>query len=163
MNPRIAMFPGTFDPVTLGHLDIIERSSKLFDKVYVVVAKNPKKATVFTAEERKELIERHVKQFSNVEVVIWDHLVVDLAKKYGIMVIIRGVRSSDDFDAEFEQALINKQLYNGIETFIMPTDPKNFLMRSSTVKEMASFGADISNMVPQDIAECLSKKLFMLT
>lgn len=163
MNSRIAMFPGTFDPVTIGHLDIIRRSSKLFDKIYVVVAKNPKKDTLFTAEERKEMIDDNTEYLDNVETVIWDHLVVDLAKKYGIGVIIRGVRSAGDFDIEFEQALINKKIYPEIETFIIPTDPDKFLMRSSTVKEMASFGADISTMVPENVALSLSKRLNMLT
>lgn len=159
MNYAHAMFPGSFDVLTLGHLDIIERCSRLYEKVFVVVANNVSKQSLFSAEERCLMIEENLKGFDNVEVHIWDGLVVDFAKKHDIGVIVRGVRNMADFGYEFELAETYKILCPEIEVLFMPTDPKYFLIRSSSIKEMAHYGADISKMVPQDVSEAVKRKL----
>ncbi len=156
---KIAMFPGTFDPPTLGHIDIIKRTSGLFEKLYVVVANNPSKNTLFSAEERKQLLVDILKDYKNIEVVIWNGLTVDFAKENNVQIMIRGVRTSSDFDYEFELAETNKILYPSIEVLFMPTNPKYFLIRSSSIKEMAAFGADVSNMVPKEVIKAMKMKL----
>jgi len=153
-----AMFPGTFDPPTLGHIAIIKRSAGLYEKLYVVVAHNPAKKTLFTADERKIMLENILSDLKNVEVVIWDNLTVEFARKYKVQVIIRGVRTSSDFDYEFELAETNKLINPDIEVLFMPTDPKYFLLRSSSIREMAYFGADISTMVPKQVAQAMKAK-----
>lgn len=159
MNYSSAMFPGSFDVLTLGHLDIIQRCAALYNKVYVVVANNVNKQSFFSAEERKRILCACLKDYSNVEVHIWDGLVVDFAKQHDIGVIVRGVRNMADFGYEFELAETYKYLAPEIEVLFMPTDPKYFLIRSSSIKEMARFGADISKMVPELVVEEVNKKL----
>ena len=164
MRPGYAMFPGTFDPPTLGHIDIIQRCAALYKKVYVVIADNIAKKTLFTAEERKAFLEESLKlqgqsNQSNIEVHIWPGLVVDFAREHNIGVMIRGVRSQVDFGYEFELAETNKQICPSLEVLFMPTNPNYFLIRSSTIKEMAKFGADISAMVPQVVIEALKAKV----
>ncbi len=159
MSPDYAMFPGTFDPPTLGHIDIIQRCAALYKKVYVVIADNINKKTLFSASERKNFMEEVLKEYPNVEVYIWPGLVVDFARQKGIGVMIRGVRSQVDFGYEFELAETNKQICPQIEVLFMPTNPSYFLIRSSTIKEMAAFGADISAMVPQVVIDALEAKL----
>lgn len=159
MKNNYCMFPGTFDPPTLGHIDIIERCAALYDKVFVVIADNINKKTLFSAAERKTFMEEILKDHKNVEVHIWPGLVVDFARKFSIGVMIRGVRSQVDFGYEFELAETNKQICPEIEVLFMPTNPSYFLIRSSTIKEMATFGADISAMVPQVVIDALKLKL----
>ncbi len=159
MRTDFAMFPGTFDPPTLGHIDIVQRCSLLYKKVYVVIADNINKKTLFTASERKSFMEEIFKSYDNVEVHIWPGLVVDFAREHNIGIMIRGVRSQVDFGYEFELAETNKQICPDIEVLFMPTNPNYFLIRSSTIKEMASFGADISSMVPQVVIDALKTKL----
>ncbi|MGH4037401.1 MAG: pantetheine-phosphate adenylyltransferase [Sphaerochaeta sp.] len=154
----IAMFPGTFDPPTLGHLDIIERSARLYDKLYVVVAFNIQKKTLFTAEERVVMLKELLKAHDNIEVVIYSGLVVNFAKENGIEVMIRGVRALVDFGYEFELAVTNKKLYPDLEVLFMPTSPNYFLIRSSQIKELAFYGADITTMVPPLVASAIKER-----
>lgn len=154
----IAMLPGSFDPPTLGHIDLIERAAKMYEKLYVVVASNVKKKPLFTAEERQTMLNDILVDFENVEVVIHDGLIVDYAKKNHINIMVRGVRALVDFGYEFELAMTNKQLYEDLEVLFMPTSPNYFLLRSSAIKELASYGADISSMVPPIVAEKLKER-----
>lgn len=157
MNYKIAMFPGTFDPVTYGHVDIISRISRLYDKVYVVVADNRNKNRLFSTEERVSFVKSSVKKIKNVEVCSWDGLLVDFAKEYDVGVVIRGVRNNSDFEYEFEVSELNKSLCPQLEYLFMPTSASCALLRSSYVKELASFGADVSAMVPKEVAKALLK------
>ncbi len=154
-----AMFPGSFDPPTLGHLDIIKRSAKLYDKLYVVVALNMQKKTMFSAEERADMLKELLKSYENVEVVIYSGLVVNFAKENGIEVMIRGVRALVDFGYEFELAMTNKKLYPELEVLFMPTSPNYFLLRSSQIKELAFYGANIETMVPLLVAKAIGERL----
>ena len=154
-----AMLPGTFDPPTNGHLNLIERSSRLFGSLDVVVADNIGKRCLFTAQERMEMLREMLVPFSNVRVVSFNGLVVDYARKEGITVMVRGVRALVDFGYEFELAMTNKQLYPELEVLFMPTDPVYFVLRSSAIKEMATFGADVSTMVPKSVAEKLRSRV----
>jgi pantetheine-phosphate adenylyltransferase len=154
-----AVFPGSFDPPTNGHLNLIERASVIFDETDVVIAANKSKNYLFTAEERFEMISELVERFSNVKVFLWDKLIVDFAKKAGAKILLRGVRALTDFGYEFELAMTNRGLARGIETIFLPTDPKFFVLRSSAIKELAGFGGDISSMVPPSVAVALKKRL----
>ena len=163
MNTKCAMLPGTFDPPTVGHMDIIERCALLYDKLYVVIADNINKSTLFTSRERKAMLEQLLSRHKNIEVCIWSGLVVDFAKEHDTGVIVRGVRAMNDFGYEFELAMTYKQMCPDVEVLFIPTDPKYFLIRSSSIKEMAVFGADISKMVPKLVGERVKEKLKQLT
>ncbi|MCH3906679.1 MAG: pantetheine-phosphate adenylyltransferase [Sphaerochaeta sp.] len=156
---HIAMLPGSFDPPTYGHIDIIERSAALYDKLYVVVADNIEKKYLFTAEERKAMLEEILAGYPNVQVETYRGLVVEFARSHQIGVMIRGVRALVDFGYEFELAMTNKQINPDLEVLFMPTSPKYFLLRSSGIKEMASFGADVSKLVPKVVAQQLKKRI----
>jgi len=153
-----AVFPGSFDPPTLGHLNIIERASAIFDEVAVVVAENRQKKYLFTAVERLEMMEKMVKSRGNVRCCVWDSLIVDFMKRENIRLLIRGVRGMEDFSYEFELSMMYKALYPHIETFFMTTDPKYIVLRSSSIKEIASFHGDVSLMVPSLVVDALKKK-----
>jgi pantetheine-phosphate adenylyltransferase len=153
------IFPGSFDPPTNGHLNLIMRAAKIWDEIDVVIAENPGKTYTFTAEERKKMMEALVKDCGNITVAIWDKLIVDYAEKTGAKILIRGVRALADFTYEFELSMVNKGLNPSIETIFMPTDPKYFVLRSSAIKEIASLGGDISPMVPPIVAEALYRKV----
>ena len=153
-----AVFAGSFDPPTLGHLNIIERASLIFDELTVVVAENRKKKYLFTAKERLQMMEELVKTRENVKCTICDFLIVDFMKKEGIKLLVRGVRGMEDFSYEFELSMMNKALSPNIETFFMTTDPRYIVLRSSSIKELASFQGDFSLMVPPTVAEALKKK-----
>ena len=159
MNKNNALFPGSFDPPTYGHLDIIRRAAALYGKLYVVVADNISKKTVFSASERKDLLCRMVKDIKNVEVVTWNGTSVGFAEKHDCKVIVRGVRAINDFYAEFELAMVYKQMNPEIEILFMPTDPVLSLVRSSMIKEMVLFGADVSKCVPEYVAQSIKEKL----
>lgn len=148
---KIAICPGSFDPVTLGHLDIIERAAKLFDEVIVLVMSNSsKKQSLFTIEERMELLDRTIK-FDNVKIDTYDGLLVNYAKDKGAAAIVKGLRAVSDFEYEFQQALTNKSLFPQIETIFLTTDVTNMYMSSSMVKEVCKLGGDISSFVPAEI------------
>jgi len=154
----IAMLPGSFDPPTLGHIDLIERASKMYDKLYVVVAENIQKKPLFNAEERKSMLKEILKDDINIEVVIHNGLIVDFAKKNNIKIMIRGVRALVDFGYEFELAMTNKQLFEELEVLFMPTSPNYFLLRSSAIKELAFYGANIETMVPPIVAKKIKER-----
>jgi pantetheine-phosphate adenylyltransferase len=153
-----AAFPGSFDPPTLGHLNIIRRASDLFDELLVVVAENRQKKYLFSATERVEMLRRLAEDRGNVSVMVCDSLIVNLLQKQGIKLLLRGVRGVDDFSYEFELSMMNKALDPGIETIFMTTDPEYFVLRSSTIKELASFHGNISGMVPPLVASALEEK-----
>ena len=156
---RTAVYPGTFDPVTNGHIDIIERALKLFDKLYVLVGENPQKETTFTAEERVEMLKQALKGHSNkVEVEHFDGLLLDYVKKKKSNVIIRGLRAISDFEYEFQRAQFNREFSKDIETiFIMTKDDYAFLS-SSIVKEIAMFGGSVKGFVPKIVEKKLKEK-----
>lgn len=158
-NPRIAMFPGSFDPPTMGHINIIRRSLKLYDRLHVVVADNINKKCLFSAQERVAVLKDIFSSSSNIEVVSYDGLMVNYARENNIGVMIRGVRAEGDFGYEFELAMTNMQMMKELEVLFMPTDPSYFMLRSSQIKEMAAFGADVSALVPAQVVELLKKKV----
>jgi pantetheine-phosphate adenylyltransferase len=153
-----AAFPGSFDPPTLGHLNIILRAADIFDELTVVVAENRQKKYLFSSGERVSLLRELVKDRKNISVEISDSLIVDFLKKKGIRILIRGVRGMEDFSYEFELSMMNKALDPHIETIFMTTDPEYFVLRSSSVKEVASFQGNISGMVPPPVVEALRNK-----
>jgi pantetheine-phosphate adenylyltransferase len=154
------LLPGTFDPPTNGHLNILKRAARLFDAVEVVIAVNPGKSYLFSAEERLAMMSALSQGLPNVTVSTWHGLIVDFADRIGVHVIVRGVRALADFDYEFELSLMNRSLNPRIETIFLPTDQKYSVIRSSTIKEIAGFGGDITGMVPPIVASALREKLF---
>ena len=153
--------PGTYDPVTLGHLDIITRTSNVFDKVVVGVVNNPlrKNKTLFTAEERKGFIEVAVADLANVEVKIFSTLLVELARANDAKAIVKGMRAISDFEYEFEMAQLNRKLDPGIESIYVIASPHYSFLSSTGVKEMATFGGNVSDLVPAPVAEALAERL----
>lgn len=147
---KIALCPGSFDPVTLGHIDIIERTAELFDKVIVLVMSNSAKHSLFSIDERVELLKRCIKN-SNVEVDTYNGLLVDYAKKVDAVAIVKGLRAVSDFDYEFQQALTNRSLLPQIETVFLAAKGANMFLSSSMVKEVCSLNGDISRFVPKEI------------
>ena len=149
------IYPGSFDPPTNGHLDIMNRAAAIFEQLEIVIADNPQKKYLFSADERFEMITNMVAEYPNVQVTIWRGLIVDFAQKIGAKVILRGVRALSDFDYEFELSMMNRALNPQVETLFMTTDQKYFVLRSSGIKEVAIFGGDISEMVPPIVKEKL--------
>ena len=154
---KIAICPGSFDPVTLGHLDIISRSAKLFDKVYVAVLKNSAKQALFSVEKRIEMLERCLTDLPNVEVITFSGLLVDCAREYAAVAIVKGLRAVTDFEYEFQMALINKKLNCEVETLFLNTNAKYLYLSSSIVKEVAKNGGDITDFVHPAVAEDIKK------
>jgi len=158
MSKTIAIYPGTFDPITLGHIDIIQRAVKLFDQVIITLAVNPVKEPMFNSAERKEMIEDAVKGMDNVSVEQYDGLIVELAKKRGATVIVRGLRAISDFEFEFQMALMNRHLAKEITTvFLMPHEKYTYL-NSTIVRNVASFNGDVNKFVTNLVAEKLKSK-----
>ncbi|MGB9613299.1 MAG: pantetheine-phosphate adenylyltransferase [Candidatus Margulisiibacteriota bacterium] len=155
---KIAVYPGSFDPVTNGHLDIIKRAAKLFDKVVVAVICNPEKAPAFSVNERMSMIKEAVKGFKNVAVDAFDGLLVDYVRKKKGAIIVRGLRAVSDFDYEFQMALTNRQMAPEIETIFLMTDHHYSYLSSSFVKQIARLGGDISEMVPKLVLKHLKKE-----
>ena len=156
---RVAIYPGSFDPVTNGHLDIITRGSKVFDKLIVGVLVNVDKVGLFPIEERVELIKRVTKHLENVEVVSFNGLLVDLAKRNNARVILKGLRAVSDFEYEFQMALMNSQLDSDVETLFMTTSAANSFLSSSSVKQVAKFGGNINGLVPDEIVDDVIRKI----
>ena len=155
---RTAIYPGSFDPLTNGHLDVVERAAKLFDRVVMAVAKNEGKCPTFTLEERVGLVKQAVKHLPNVEADSFDRLLVDYVVSKKAQVIVRGLRAVSDFEFEFQLALMNRKLNENIETiFMMPKDTYTFLS-SRIVKEIARLGGDVSGFVPINVQKALTKK-----
>ena len=153
-----AVFAGSFDPPTNGHLDIIKRASKLFNTIDVVVSVNPDKHYMFTQEERLEMLQKLTAEYKNVSVHIHEGLIVNYAKQVGAKVLVRGVRSSNDFGYEFELAQMNQNLNPEIETVFLQSKERFTIVRSSSIKELAKFGGDISRMVPPVVESALKNK-----
>lgn len=157
-----ACYPGTFDPITNGHLDIIERSSHVFDEVDVLVMSNPRKVNVFSEEERKEMIEKSLTmlpEVKNVHVRIGEGLTVDFARKIGAAAIVRGIRAVSDYEYELQQATANQMLNDTIETLFFIARPVYSFLSSSVVREIAANGGSIQSMVPAAICSMVMQKL----
>ena len=155
---RIAVYPGSFDPITNGHLDIIERASKIFDKVVVGVLRNKNKQPKFSVEQRVDFIQRVTKHLDNVETDFFEGLLVDFAKEHSANVIIKGLRTVNDFEYEFQMALLNKTLASDCETMFMMTNSKYSYISSSMVNELAGYKGDLSDLVPAEIIEYIKEK-----
>jgi pantetheine-phosphate adenylyltransferase len=153
--------PGSYDPVTNGHVDIITRSSEVFERVVVGVVNNPmrKDKTLFTAEERKGLIEEATAALGNVEVRIFSNLLVEFARESGARAIVKGLRAISDFEYEFEMAQLNRKLDPGIESIYMIASPQYSFLSSTGVKEMATFGGDVSDLVPAPVSAAMTARL----
>ena len=155
---KIVIYPGTFDPVTNGHVDVIERATSLFDKVVVTVARNPIKNPLFTVSERLIMLREALKQFDNVAVDSFEGLIVDHAKEVGAIGIIRGLRAISDFDFEFQMALMNRKLSDDLRTiFLMPHEKYTYL-NSTIIRNLAQFNSDVSEFVPPIVSEMLKDK-----
>ena len=154
-----AVYPGTFDPVTMGHMDVVTRAASLFDKLVVAIYAEPLKEVTFTIEERVYMWRRSVRKLQNVEVTAFSGLVVELARSIGARVIVRGLRSGSDFEFEFEMAFMNKKLAPEIDTFCLMTSLPYQYISSSLLKEVTRLGGDIENLVPSAVATALKKKL----
>ena len=159
MKRKIAIVPGSFDPITYGHIDIIKRSTQLFDEVIVAILVNPDKKYLFTLEEREEMINESIKDFNNVKVDSFSGLLVNYAKKVNSTVIVRGLRAVSDFEYEMQLTFINKALDDNIETFYMMANKQYSFISSSIVKGVSGFGADLSKFVPKHVEERLEKKV----
>lgn len=155
---RIAICPGSFDPVTLGHMDIITRACKIFDKVIVAVPVNPDKRASFTVEERMEML-RIATRGMNVEVDCVKGLLADYAKEKHAVAIVKGLRAMTDFEYEFQMALTNKKLNPEVETMFLPTSMEYMFLSSSMVKQIAGFGGDISHFVPEALLDRINERL----
>lgn len=154
-----AIYPGTFDPLTLGHLDLIERASHIFDRVIVAVVVNSRKNTVFSAEERVEMVKASTRNLKNVKVESFDGLLVAYARKKGVHVLLRGLRAFSDFEYEFQMALTNRKLAREIETiFLMPKETYSYI-NSSTVREVVERGGDSSGFVPPAVQRYIARRL----
>ena len=156
---KSAIYPGSFDPVTYGHLDLIKRATRIFSKVTVAVAINTQKKTLFTIDERMEMLRATTKNLRGIKIEAFDGLVIDYARKKKINVLIRGLRMISDFEYELQMALTNRRLAEDIETiFLMPSEGYSFLS-STLLKEAASFGADLSTFVPKLVVKRIKEKL----
>ncbi len=157
-----AVFPGSFDPPTLGHLNLIERASLMFDKLFVVAAENRQKHFCFSTEERMQMLKKLTESFPRVEVCSWDALMADFMRERGVSILVRGVRSAADFAYEFEVSMMYKTINPYIDTIFLPTDPRFFTIRSSSIKEIASFHGDVSSMVPPLVADALKERFLKI-
>jgi len=153
-----AVYPGTFDPITNGHIDILTRGGRMFDRIIVAILRNPDKDPLFPLEERAEILKAVVSRWSNVEVESFDGLLVDFARKRGAQVIVRGLRALSDFEYEFQMTLMNQRLEPGIQTvFMMPSEAYSYVS-SRLVKEVARLGGDVTGLVPAEVVARLKKR-----
>ena len=160
MNKRIAICPGSFDPVTKGHLDIIRRAASLFDEVIVLVSINPAKAdTTFSVDERTDLVRRVTKSLPNVRVDSDSGLLADCARRAGACALVKGLRAVSDFEYEFQMALTNKKLYPELETLFLTTNLEHMYLSSSIVRQVAAFGGDISDFICPEILDDVRRRL----
>ena len=158
MSGNIAVYPGTFDPITNGHLSIVNRALKIFDKLIIAILNNPQKEPLFSIEERISMIKDVLRSKSNIEVDVFDGLLVDYVLKKKSNVILRGIRALSDFEYEFQMALMNRKLNRDVQSVFLMTDYKWFYISSTIIKEAASFNGDISGLVPPSVCEKLKEK-----
>ncbi|MEO0202199.1 MAG: pantetheine-phosphate adenylyltransferase [candidate division WOR-3 bacterium] len=156
---RKAIYPGTFDPITNGHIDVIKRALKLFDKIIIAIAEPRHKKPLFSLEERIHLAKESLKEIDNIEVLDFNGLLVDFCKKLNINIVIRGIRAISDFDYEFQIAWMNRKLFNDIETIFLIPSEEYFFLSSSLVKEVAMLSGNIDNLVPPIVKKALLEKL----
>ncbi len=158
---RIAVCPGSYDPVTNGHLDIIERASRVFERVIVGVVNEPvrKPKTLFTAAERQQFLLQATGKLGNVEVEVFDTLLVDFARRHGATALVKGLRAISDFEYEFEMNQLNRRLASEIESVYLMASPQFSFLSSSGIKEMATFGASVNDLVPPSVADALHDRL----
>jgi len=156
---RIAVYPGSFDPITNGHLDIIKRASKIYDKLIVGVLNNSSKKPMFSSEDRKEMIDEAIKDLPNVSCDVFSGLLVDFAKNKGADVIVKGLRTVSDFEYEFQMALLNKALNPEYETMFMMTNSKYSYISSSMVKEVAKYNGELDGLVPKNVITKFKDKI----
>jgi pantetheine-phosphate adenylyltransferase len=154
-----ALYPGSFDPLTHGHLDVVDRAAGIFDRVVIAVLENPSKRPLFSTEERVRMIRESLGQRSAVEVSTFDGLTIDCARRVGAKVIVRGLRAVSDFESEFQMALMNRRLEPEITTVFIPTSLRHLFLSSSLIKELAEFGGDIAEFVPPSVVEPLKQRL----
>jgi pantetheine-phosphate adenylyltransferase len=159
MPPRTAIYPGSFDPLTNGHLAIIQRGLKVFDRLVVAVANNPQKSPLFTVEERKALISEAIDRDPRVEVDSFDALLVDYARRKGVHTVIRGLRAVSDFEYEFQLANMNRKLLPDFEAVFVMTGEDYFFVSAQLVREVATFGGDVTGLVPPSVAVALRRKV----
>jgi len=155
---KTAVYPGSFDPVTNGHIDVIERALKIFDKVIVTVGDNPGKKPTFTTEERTEMLKECTKDLKNIEIDSFSGLLLDFVKSKNSKIIIRGLRAVSDFEFEFQRALLNRVVNDKIETIFIMTKEHYVYLNSSIVKEMAMFGGNVNGLVPEIVEKKLKEK-----
>ena len=153
-----AIYPGSFDPITLGHLNIVRRAAKIFDRVIVCVMKNREKTPMFTIEERMDMVRRSAQRLGNVEVTTTDLLLAEYAKSLDCAVVVKGLRAVSDFDYEFQIALVNRKMNPNLDTLFLTSSEKYTFLSSTVVKEMAAYGADLSEFVPREIIQDVIEK-----
>jgi len=158
MSGRTAVYPGTFDPITNGHLSIVNRALKIFDKLIIAILNNPQKEPLFSIEERIAMIKDVLKSKSNIEVDVFDGLLVDYVIEKKSNVVLRGIRALSDFEYEFQMALMNRKLNRDVQSIFLMTDYKWFYISSTIIKEAASFDGDISGLVPPSVCRKLKEK-----
>ena len=156
---RIAIYPGTFDPITNGHIDVIDRASKMFDKVIVVVAINSKKTCLFTEAERYKMAQESLKHLDNVSVELHQGLTVDFARKVNASTIVRGIRAVSDYEYEFQIALMNRKLNPDVNTIFLLPHEKYTYLNSSIIRELSRYGEDVAEFVPETVVQKLKEKL----
>ncbi|MEO6797534.1 MAG: pantetheine-phosphate adenylyltransferase [Candidatus Dormibacter sp.] len=154
-----AVYPGSFDPLTHGHLDILHRAAGIFDQVVIAVIENPSKKPLFSTEERVAMIRASLGEMPRVDVNTFNGLTIDFARQVGARVIVRGLRAVSDFESEFQMALMNRRLEPDVTTVFIPTSLRNLFLSSSLIKELAAFGGDIAEFVPPSVVEPLQQRL----
>jgi pantetheine-phosphate adenylyltransferase len=155
---KVAIYPGSFDPITYGHLDLIDRALVLFDRLYVAIAVNPVKDPLFAAEERMALVKQLTKNKKGITVISFPGLLADLTRKLKAVAIIRGLRAVSDFEYEFQMALMNRKLYHGAESVFLMPSAKYVFLSSNLIKDVARFGGDVSLFVPKIVEKKLKQK-----
>ncbi len=159
MSNNIGIYPGTFDPITNGHLDIIKRAMIMFDKLYITISNNTSKKTLFTLEERIDILNSVTKEYSNVEIVVCNELTVNFAKKIGARFLVRGLRAVTDFEYELQMAHTNRKIESEIDTVFLMTSSEYSYLSSSLIKEIAKYNGDISKFVHPEVADRIKNKL----